>query len=104
MGFQAQEPQQEEEGQAQEGEVPGQVQEASFLVSIPFLEPGQSPHHVTLGRPVCITITTTLITQAEEMVDEMKGLHLKWDHLAQEADKAEKERERMSNWVSYLLT
>ena len=33
----------------------------------------------------------------------MKGLQLWWDCLAQEAEKAEKELEQMSNWVSDLL-
>ena len=38
--FQVQEPQQDEEGQAQEGEVPGQIQGGSSLGANPFLEPG----------------------------------------------------------------
>ena len=45
------------------------------LVPIPFLKPGQSPSPVALDGPVCIAITTAFIMQAEEMVDEMKGLH-----------------------------
>ena len=69
---------------------------------IPFLEPDQSPSPVALGGPVCSSITTAFIMQAEEMVEEMKDLHHQQDHLAQEADKAEKEWERMWNWVHDL--
>ena len=43
------------------------------------------------------------IMWAEEMVDEMKGLHHQHDPLVQETDKAEKEWERMSCWVSGLF-
>ena len=43
-GFQVQEPQQEEEGQAQEGENSWpSFRRAPILVPIPFLEPGQFP-------------------------------------------------------------
>ena len=44
------------------------------LVPIPFLEPGQSHSPVALGGPVCTTITTAFMTQAEEMVGEMRRL------------------------------
>ena len=44
-----------------------------LLVPIPFPEHGQSPHPVSPGRPVYASITTTFITQVEEIVDEMKG-------------------------------
>ena len=33
-----------------------------LLVSIPFMEPGQSPSPVALGGPVCSTITTAYMT------------------------------------------
>ena len=62
-----------------------------LLVPIPFLKPDQSPSPGILGGPVCAAITTAFITQAEEMVGEMKDLHHQQDCLAQEADKAEKE-------------
>ena len=72
---------------------------------IPFLVPVQSTHPVSLGGPVHATIATALITHVEEMVDEIRELfhHHKWNCLAQEAEKAEKEWEWMSNWVSDLL-
>ena len=73
------------------------------LVIIPFLKPGQFPHPVALGGLVHTAITTAFIMQVEEMVDELRGQHHQWDCLAQEADKAEKQREWMSNWVSDLL-
>ena len=62
-----------------------------LLVPIPFLEPGHSPSPVALGGPVCSAITTAFMTQAEEMLQDMKDLCHQWDHLAQEAGKAEKE-------------
>ena len=67
------------------------------LEPIPFLEPGQSPHPVSLGGIVHATIATTLITHAEEMVAEMRGLQHQWDCLAQEAEKAKKEWDQISN-------
>ena len=45
-----------------------------LLVPIPFLEPGQSPSPVALGGPVCSAITTAFMTQAEEMLQDMKDL------------------------------
>ena len=70
-----------------------------LLVPIPFLEPGQSPFPVDLGGPVCSAITTAFMTQAEEMLQDMKDLCHQWDHLAQEAGKAEKEWEKMCQQV-----
>ena len=66
-----------------------------LLVPIPFLEPGQSPSPVALGGPVCSAIATAFMTQAEEMLQDMKDLCHQQDHLAQEAGKAEKEWEKM---------
>ena len=57
---------------------------------IPFLESGHSPSPVALGGPVCSAITTAFMTQAEEMLQDMKDLCHQWDCLAQEAGKAEK--------------
>ena len=66
---------------------------------IPFLEPGQSPSPVALGGPVCSAITTAFMTQAEEMLQDMKDLCHQQDHLAQEAGKAKKEWEKMCQQV-----
>ena len=66
-----------------------------LLVPISFLEPGHPPSPVALGGPVCSAITTAFMTQAEEMLEDMKDLCHQWDHLAQEAGKAEKEWEKM---------
>ena len=73
-----------------------------LLVPIPFLEPGHSPSPVALGGPVCSAITTAFMTQAEEMLQDMKDLCHQWDHLAQEAGKAEKEWEKMCQQVRDL--
>ena len=73
-----------------------------LLVPIPFLEPGHSPSPVALGGPVCSAITTAFMTQAEEMLQDMKDLCHQWDHLAQEAGKAEKEWEKMCQQVQDL--
>ena len=67
-----------------------------ILVSIPFLEPGQSPSPATLGGPVPEAIITAFSTEVEELVAEIKKKHI---HLAQEAEDAEKQRDRMCNWV-----
>ena len=73
-----------------------------LLVPIPFLEPGQSPSPVALGGPVCSAIATVFMTQAEEMLEDMKDLCHQWDCLAQEAGKAEKEWEKMCQQVRDL--
>ena len=70
-----------------------------LLVPIPFLEPGHSPSPVALGGPVCSAITTAFMTQAEEMLQDMKDLCHQWDCVAQEAGKAEKEWEKMRQQV-----
>ena len=70
-----------------------------LLVPIPFLEPAQSPSPVALGGPVCSAITTAFMTQAEEMLQDMKDLCHRRDHLAQEAGRAEKEWEKMCQQV-----
>ena len=73
-----------------------------LLVPIPFLEPGQSPSPVALGGPVCSAITTAFMTQAEEMLQDMKDLCHQRDRLAQEAGRAEKEWEKMCQQVQDL--
>ena len=69
---------------------------------IPLLEPGQSPSPVALGGPVCSAIATSFMTQAEEMVEDMKDLCHQWDCLAQEAGKVAKEWEKMCRLVQDL--
>ena len=69
---------------------------------IPFLEPDQSPSPVDLGGPVCSAIATAFMTQAEEMLQDMKDLCHQQDCLAQEAGKAEKEWEKMCKQVQDL--
>ena len=73
------------------------------LVPVPFLEPGQSPHPLSLGGPVLATIKNTLLKQVKDFEDQIRGFCHWWDCLAQEADKAEKEWEKISNWVRDLL-
>ena len=70
-----------------------------ILVPIPFLETGQSPSPATLGGPVPEAIITSFSTEVEELVAEIKKMHKKHIHLAQEAEDAEKQRDRMCNWV-----
>ena len=78
------------------------LREILSLCQFPFLEPGQSPSPVALGGPVCSAITTAFMTQAEEMLQDMKDLCHQWDHLTQEAGKAEKEWEKMCQQVRDL--
>ena len=73
------------------------------LVPVPFLGPGQSPHHVSLGGLVLATMEAALLKQVHEMEEQIRGSHELWDHLAQEAERAEKEREQISNWLRDLL-
>ena len=70
-----------------------------LLVPIPFLEHGQSPSPVILGQAVYWAIATAFTTQAEDIVGEIKMMHDKHNHLAQETEKAVKQGARMSNWV-----
>ena len=72
-----------------------------LLVPIPFLEPGQSPSPV-LWVSCLFCIATAFMTQAEEMLQDMKYLCHQRDCLAQEAGKAEKEWERMCKQVRDL--
>ena len=73
-----------------------------LLVPIPFLEPGHSPSPVALGGPVISAITTAFMTQAEEMLEDMKDICPQLDHLAHETGRAEKEWEKMCKQVQDL--
>ena len=68
----------------------------------PLLVPIPSP--VPFGGPVCSTIAAAFMTQAEDMVEDMQDLCHQWDHLAQEAGKAEKEWEKMCRQVQDLTS
>ena len=70
---------------------------------VPFLKPGQTPDPVSLGGPLYTAMVTALITQEEQMAEEIRELCHWQDCLAQEAEKAEKERDRMCNWVHDLM-
>ena len=70
-----------------------------ILVPIPSLEPGQSPSPAALGGPVLENMATAFATEIKEVVAGIKRLHQKCIHLAQEAEDAEKQRDRMCNWV-----
>ena len=70
-----------------------------ILVPIPFLEPGQSPPPAVLGGPVLKNMATAFATEMKEVVAEIKRLRQKRISLAQEAEDAEKQRDRMCNWV-----
>ena len=73
------------------------------LVPVPFLEPGQSPHFVSLGGLVLATMEASLIKQVHEIEEQIRGFHERWDQLAKEAEQAEKEQEKVSSWVRDLL-
>ena len=79
------------------------LRRAPILVPIPFLEPGQSPSPAVLGGPVLKNMATAFATEMKEMVAEIERLHQKHICLAQEAEDAEKDKERMSNWVRDLM-
>ena len=74
-----------------------------ILVPILFLEPGQSPSPATLGGPVIQAIATAFTTEMEEVVAEIKRLQQKHICLAQEAEDAEKQKDKMFNWVHDLM-
>ena len=69
----------------------------SVLVPVPFLEPGQSPHPVSLGGPVLATMEASLLKQVHEMEEQIRGFPERWYRLAKEAEQAEKEWEKVSN-------
>ena len=73
------------------------------LVPVPFLEPGQFPHPVSLGRLVLATMEGALLKWIHEIEEQIRGFHESWDPLAKEAEQAEKEQEKVSNWVRDLL-
>ena len=73
------------------------------LVPVPFLEPDQSPHPVSLGGPVLATMEAPLFKQVHEITEQTRGFCERWDQLAQEAEQAEKGLEKVNNWVRDLL-
>ena len=73
--------------------------EILFWYKVPFLEPGQSPPPAVLGGPVLENMATAFATQIKEVLAEIERLHQKHICLAQEAEDAEKQRDRMCNWV-----
>ena len=70
------------------------------LEPVPFLGPGQSPHSTFQDVPVPAVLATALIKQTEDAVEVLWGLHHQQNCLAQEIEKADKEWEWSSNWVS----
>ena len=60
------------------------------------------PTPVAMGALIHTTIPTVFITHPEETVGEIKKLHDRQNHLAQEAEDAENNRDKMSNWVCDL--
>ena len=73
------------------------------LMPVPFLEPGQSPHPVSLGGLVLAIMEATLLQQVHKIEKQIRGFHERQDQLAKEAEQAEKEWEKVSNWVRDLL-
>ena len=67
------------------------------------LRPGQSPHPVSLGGPVLATMEASLFKQVHEIEEQIRGFCERQDRLAKEAEQAEKEQEKVSNWVRDLL-
>ena len=99
LGFQVQEPQQEEGDKLRKEKFLAKFRRAPILLPVPSLEPGQSPSPAILGGPVQEAIITAFSTESEELVAEIKKMHKKLIHFAQEAEDAEKQRDRMFNWV-----
>ena len=58
---------------------------------------------VSLGGPVLATMEASLFKQVHEIEEQIRGFRERRDRLAKEAEQAEKERERVSNWVRDLL-
>ena len=73
------------------------------LVPVPFLEPGQSPHPVSLGGPVLATMEAFLLKQVHESQEQIREFCERQDWLAKEAEQAEKEWEKVSIWVRDLF-
>ena len=73
------------------------------LVPVPFLEPGQSPHPVSLGGLVLATMEASLFKQVHEIEEQIRVFCEGQDQLAKEAEQADKEWEKVSNWVRDLL-
>ena len=74
------------------------------LVPVPFLEPGQSPHPVSLGGPVLATMKASLLKQVHEIEEQIRGFRERWDWLAKEAEQAEKERKRLATGLEISWT
>ena len=74
------------------------------LVPVPFVEPGQYPHPVSLGGPVLATMEASLLKQVHEIEKQIRGFCERQDQLAKEAEQVEKEQEKVSNWVGISWT
>ena len=74
-----------------------------ILVPVPFLGPCHSPYSISMGAPALATMEATLLKQVHEIEEQIRGFHEQQDHSAQWAERAEKEREHISNWVIDLL-
>ena len=61
---------------------------------VTFLEPGQSPHPVSLGGLVLATMEAALLKQVHEIKEQIRGFCEQRDHLAQEAERAAKGENR----------
>ena len=73
------------------------------LVPVPFLELGQSPHPMCLGGPVLATMEASLLKQVHEIEEQIREFCERQDRLAKEVEQAEKEWEKVSNWVRDLF-
>ena len=102
-GFKYKSPSKRRRGKLRKEKFLAKFRRDPILVPIPFLEPGQSPSPTILGGPVLECMATAFATEMKEVLAEIKRLCQKCICLAQEAEDAEKERERMSNWVHDLM-
>ena len=74
------------------------------LVPVPFLEPGQSPHPVSLGGLVLATMEASLLKQVHDIEEQIRGFCERQDQLAKEAEQAEKEQERLATGLEISWT
>ena len=69
------------------------------LVPVPFLEPGQSPHPVSLGGPVLATMEAALLKQVHEIEEQIRGFMRSGTGWPRRQNKQRRSGEKINKWI-----
>ena len=74
------------------------------LVLVPFLEPGQSPHVVSLGGSVLAAMEASLLKQMNEIEEKINGFHQQQDCLARKQREPKSSKKRLATGLGTSYT